>query len=138
MPIGFALDPSRRVVFLRAWGTLSDATLDELPETLRSTRGFDPAFAALVDLRPVSVFAIDARFISGHATQSAFRVGSRRAFVVESPESTGVARTYQLASGFDTDQMRIFRQVEPAMSWLRLPPESVWPAGFPQVVIGSE
>lgn len=127
MPIGYAIDVPRRVVFVRVWGVFTDELLDDLAPTLRELPHFEPSFHVLSDLRGVTKFAIDHRFVAGHAAGSAFRHQSRRAVVVASNESMGMARMYEQLGHFE-ESMRIFHDLPPAFEWLGLPRDAVVPA----------
>lgn len=135
MPIGYAIDVSRRVVFVRVWGIFTDELLNQLAPAIRELPDFEPGFFVLSDLRGVTKFAIDHRFVAGHAAASAFRHESRRAVVVASNESMGMTRMYEQVGHFE-EGLRIFHDLAPAFEWLSLPPETVIP---PDVgVIGME
>lgn len=127
MPIGYAIDASRRIVFLRVWGILAGHIVEQLALTLRQMEGFEPEFSVLCDLREVTRFAIDHRKVAGYAAKSAFRREARRAVIVGSSESMGMTRMYEQVGRFE-ESLRIFHTRESALEWLGWPPGEPLPA----------
>ena len=95
MPIGYTIDDARRMVFIRAWGSLTDDQVKAQADALKTDPRFDPNYWALIDLRDVSVVELTAQFIRGY--HSRFAPSARRRFVAARGVAFGMARMHQLA-----------------------------------------
>lgn len=94
MAIGYAIDEARCLVFIRLWGDVTDELLMEHASALRSDVRFEPQYHLLVDLRGSSIRAVSADFM--RRFRSPFEREARRALIVDSVATFGMARMYGL------------------------------------------
>lgn len=125
MPIGYSIDGSRPLVVVRAWGTLTDDELRAYATALSGDERFDRAMPKLMDLRAASLSGVSAAFLRGF--RSPFYRSSRRAIVVRTTATFGVARMYGMLTAED-DRVTVVRDVGEALAWLGLPVEAALPA----------
>ncbi len=131
MSIGYSLDSETGVVFLRAWGQLTDAELRALSEALATDPRFRPEFRVVADLRPITRDSVSPQFLR-QGFRSAFHPTARRAVVVAAPEPYGMARLYARTANLQEEALALFPDLPPAFAWLGLPADTVWPEAFPE------
>lgn len=83
MPYSYTIDNSRGLVLSRFWGLLSDEDVRGHRRSIEADPAFDPSFHHLVDAREMTVAAMTDAAVTEVARQSAFRRGTRRAFVLD-------------------------------------------------------
>ena len=134
MPTEHVYDERTRMMNTRIWGTVTDADILALAESIASNPRVEPGMREMIDLREVeraevtrqvlqSVAAIDL------ALAEKFR-GNRTAIVAVRDAHYGLARMYALlmeAAGAPT-QVRVFRDIDMAKSWLQEPAAPPGPA----------
>lgn len=118
MPVGYAVDQERRLVFMRAWGALTNASLQLQAEALHMDSAVDPAFGLLLDLRGVAAHRVTLGLIQRFPTS--FSRLARRAIVVGDVYGLAMAQAYSglVAAGGST---LVTRDFEEALEWLGLP-----------------
>lgn len=138
MPIGYAVDRERRLVFVRAWGVLTDTSLRLQAEALAGDPKFDPAFSILVDATDVEVHKVTLGFLQSFPTSFSRR--ARRAIVVGDLHGLALAEAY---SGWASAEgaALVTRDLGEALEWLGLAPETPLPgqldASFHEAERGS-
>jgi len=137
MPGSYLLDTSRRIVFSRGWGVVTDAQLLAHSDALRADLRFQPSFKQVADFREVSEILLTSRGVHLNAEASPFSRDARRAFVVVTDEAFGISRMFSLYADTSPDQFRIFRTLSPAMEWIGLPAAEAWPAVPPDRVFDA-
>lgn len=104
----------------RGWGLI---TADDLRQGLRAIRE-EPAFAP--DFRHLAVMDGSARISVSTAMvrvliqEAPFGAGARRAVVTPGDLAFGLGRMYQMLRGGALGEVDIFRELDPAITWLEL------------------
>ena len=122
MPTDYTIDVQRGVVLSAGTGVFASADFVEHMVRLRGDPNFNPDFNQVVDCRGISVLDLNSDQLKELASQSIFSAKSRRAFVVSSDLHFGMGRMFaayrEIAEG---QNVRIFRDMSEALSWLELP-----------------
>jgi hypothetical protein len=117
----YKIDVADRLVRVRVHGTLSDADLLEGDRALRDDPEFDPAYYQLVDLREADGSSVTAAGIGSLAARPPlFTPTARRAIVVRSELGFGMGRMFELQRDGQSGEIRVFRDLQQARSWLDL------------------
>jgi hypothetical protein len=122
MPAEYSIEPGRRLVRSRGWGTLSLADVVAHYHAIAADPAFDPMFDQLADLRDVDEFSISSTQIREDALDAIFAPSARRAFVASSDVAFGLARMYGLQAEGAQQNVQVFRALAEAERWLGLPP----------------
>jgi hypothetical protein len=100
--------------------TIDDAELLTAYERLLSSDDYDPALNDLLDMQGIESFDV-----SGDAIRELVRAfsrinarDSRLAIVASSDLVYGMARMYEQLRSDASEEIRVFREMEPARSWL--------------------
>ena len=118
MPITYVIDPLRRLVRSRAWGTFTDADFRAYKVRLAADPAFDPSYQQLGDLREVTRVELSSVVVADVAMHLCFSPRARRALVAREPCAYGVARMYELYAEAAGQQVRVFTDVDTAEAWL--------------------
>lgn len=118
MPIGYAIDESRGLVWVRAWGALCDDHLRAHALALGSDARFDPHLPLLADLRDASATSVTSGFLRGF--RSPMRRDTRRALIVGDNATFGLARMYGMLTS-DDESVNVVWELAAALEWLGLP-----------------
>ena len=118
MPANFTIEPERRLVRSRGWGSLTDADLRQTQRELREAPEFGADFRQLYDFSEVTDLRVTGEGLRDLARHSPFARDARRAIVVASDAAYGMVRMYQLSSDRDSEHVRIFRDLAGAIRWL--------------------
>jgi hypothetical protein len=113
------VDVARKRVVATLSGELTDQDVLDGDDALRANTDFRPEFDQLVDMSGATgdTFKGDAiRDLAGRPP--AFSPSSRRAFVVASDLSYGLARMFGMRRGEEAGEIQIFRDREAAETWL--------------------
>ena len=117
MPVRFEIDLERRRVVTTWEGDVTLAENRNFIEALGADPDFDPSLDQLSDARSVTT-AVPSDRLADLARSQVFGSGSRRAIVVDSDLVFGVSRMYQAYTGQGGPEVRVFRDLEEANSWL--------------------
>ncbi|MDE3128257.1 MAG: hypothetical protein KGL38_09620 [Gemmatimonadota bacterium] len=120
MPAKALVVPDLSLVVGRAWDVL---TADDLAAATTATRRdprFHPHFRQLADFRAVTDYDFGGSTVRRLATVDVYAPGTRRAFVVASDESFGLARMFQMLREAPNDGLRVYRDFREAVTWLDL------------------
>lgn len=120
MPVSFDVDATRGIVHVRFSGILVRDDLQALARGLVATPDFRSDFDELVDTRDVESLRITRRDLEENVRWDLFGRGSRRAVVATDDSSLGMARMFELLRSGKPDDIRVFRSMEDARSWLGL------------------
>ena len=126
MPTDFTIDPEHHLVISRGSGVFTHADYLDHMSRVGADPKFRPDFNQLVDCRAISQMDLSGGEISDLAGRSVFGDLSHRAFVVSSEVQFGLTRmfaTYREMKG--GQEIRVFRTMPEALSWLGLPPDLV-------------
>jgi len=98
--------------------------LDHVARVQRDPQ-FRPDFNHVVDCRAITEMDLTAAQIASLAERSGFSLQSRRAFVVSSDLQYGLSRVFAAyRENQGAAHTKVFRELDPALAWLDLPPES--------------
>jgi hypothetical protein len=117
MPAEYRIDLSKRIVYSRAWGVLTDRELADNRAALFADPAFAPDLSQLYDFTGVTELGIAATTLAGLAKSSRFSPNTRRAVVVGSDEAFGMARMYAILSDRE-ETIQVFRDRASAVRWL--------------------
>ena len=137
MPGSYLIDVPKGLVFSRGWGMLTDAELHWHAETLGADPRFDPGFRQICTFLDVTETRVTPEGVRALAQMHPWRPDSRRAVVVPSDLTFGLARMFEAHVRADPDQFRVFRTIGPAYEWVGLDASATWPAREPDAVIGA-
>jgi len=116
--IGYTTDSRRRVVFVRAWGTVTERQMIELARALERDATINPDWSCLIDARDAGEISVGGSFLRGY--RSAFSRTSLRAVLASRPVVVGLSRMYALSQGLD-DTFLVCHELPEALAWLGLP-----------------
>jgi hypothetical protein len=125
MPGSFHIDPDRRLVFSRAWGVVTDASMRDHVRQLAAHPAFRPDFNQVADIRGAQL-DISTRAVRLNADSQPFEPTSRRAIVVSDDLAFGMSRMFQLLTGAD-NRVLVCRTLAEAFAWVGLPADTPWP-----------
>ncbi len=131
MPATYQLDVAHRLVWSRAWGTITNDELAAHSKHLRANPRFAPDFRQLQDLTEIREFKVTSAGLQNLARLNPFGKGARRAVLVASNLAFGLARMHEMLRGNSADELRVFRQRALAMEWLELPADWTPPPPAP-------
>jgi hypothetical protein len=121
MPADYKIDKSRRMVFSKAYGNLTDDDVFTHQDKLRNDPDFDPSFSQLVDCTDVTHIddlSVEALYVL--AERDPFGLGSRRAFVAPQNPEYNVFRLYELLTTVHKDVVVVFKEMREAREFLDL------------------
>ena len=121
MPADFRIDRSKRVVYCRAWGVVTNQDLADNRVGLHADPAFEPDMAVLYDFADVTDVQVTSEALGRLAQTSHLVPTARQALVVSSDVAFGLARMYAILSG-NEEQNLIFRDRASAVRWLESPP----------------
>ena len=131
MPCSYLIDVKRRIVFSRGWGVLTDQEIFAHVKALGADARFDPGFQQIIDFRPLTEIRVTGAGVRGVARENPYRRDARRAMVVSTDEGYGLIRMYEMFAEVEQDQLRIFRDIGPALEWIGLDAGAPWPEQAP-------
>ena len=131
MPVSYLIDTTRRIVFSRGWGVLTDAEIAAHPHALRADARFEAEFNQIVDFRALTEIRVSSGGVREVARMSPFKRDARRAFVVATDEAFGLTRMFGFFTDSSHEKFAIFHEIEPALEWIGLDPATPWPTEPP-------
>jgi hypothetical protein len=124
MPADFFIDAPRRVVFSKATGVFGWADAVDHMNRLQSHPDFRPEFNQLCDFRDANRVDLSHDEIQRLASRNIYSATSRRAFVVAGDFEFGLGRVFSTYREMHGEPgIRIFREMNKALSWLSLAAE---------------
>lgn len=121
MPVEYTIDKSRRMVFSKAYGILTDQDIISHQEMLRDDPDFDPGFSQLVDCTGVTkADDISTDAIYELARRHLFGAESQRAFVAPTKLMYGLSRMLQILTENYPDELVVFKDLAGASKYLKL------------------
>jgi hypothetical protein len=121
MPADYKIDTSKRMVFSRAYGNLTDPDIFKHQDKLRNDPDFDPGFSQLVDCTNVTqIEDLSLKALYALAERDPFGLGSQRAFVAPHNPDYDVFRLYELLTVVHKDVVVVFREMSEAYKFLNL------------------
>ncbi len=120
MSVAYTIDAELSVVLVKAWGAVTGAELLEATDALHTMPEFARANRELGDYQGVTDFDLDASAIQRLASRSVFAAETRRAVVVSTDVTYGMARMYQMLRERPGDGLYVFRDMDEAITWIGL------------------
>ena len=127
MPTEHVYDERTRMLTSRFWGTITDADILALAESVASNPRIEPGMRELMDLREVERAEVTRQALQSVAAidrnlADKFR-GNRTAIVAVRDAHYGLARMFAtlMESAGAPTEVRVFRDVDQARTWLREP-----------------
>jgi hypothetical protein len=120
MPGMYTVDPERRLVLSRGWGVVTGEELLGHARTLAADPRFESSFRQLADLRDVTGLDFGLPTVREIARINPFGTGARRAIIIGNDLAYGVIQMYQMLRDRTTQEVFVFRELEPALEWLGL------------------
>ena len=118
MPAAYEIDPNRRLVTTRLWGSVSENEIYEHNDKLRNDPAFDPSYRQCADMSALTEVTVSADVIRDTANDQFFLPGTRRAFIAKADAVFGMARMYALRAESLGQTVEVFREMAPAKEWL--------------------
>ena len=118
MPVSYSIDPDRRLVISRVWGTVTNDDVHEHDRRLHADPQFDPTYRQLADMSGVALNMVSSDTVQETAREEFFVPGTRRAFLVSDDTSYGMCRMYATHAESLGQVINIFRDRNAAEAWL--------------------
>lgn len=118
MPASYCIDPERRLVIIRVWGTFTNDDFRDVREWLLGEPLFHPMYRQLADLSEASEVQVTHGVIASFAHRPLFAPGVRRAFVATTPAHFCVARLIGIYAEAVGQRLQVFRNRAAAEAWL--------------------
>ncbi len=123
MPIDYQIDKARKLIVSTAKGRLTGEELLNSQLAARDDPDYDVSFWHLHDLREADVAKVLPDCIRSLAKNAAIRSGIRSAIVVRGQLAYGLARMFGTLRESSEEQVRVFRDLDSARTWLKRVPE---------------
>lgn len=121
MPAEYKIDKSKKMVFTKAYGILTDQDAYAHQDKLRNDPDFDPGFSQLIDSTNVTnAENLSLEAIYTLAERNPFRVGSQRAFVASNRLLYVMFHVFQAITEEHPDEIVIFKDLAEARRFLKL------------------
>ena len=120
LPSSYSIDPGRRLVTTRIWGTATDEDVLGHNRRLRADALFDPTYRQLADMSEISEILVNTSTIEEISRGQLFTPGTKRAFVASDDAVFGLLRKYELHADSLGQTVRVFRDRKAAEAWLGL------------------
>jgi hypothetical protein len=120
VPASHRIDPRQRLVIRTFEGIVTDEDLLQDQNAMRSAPEYKPEYRQLIDARGVERAEISTEVIRDLARASPGAAQARRAFVVASDLAFGLARMFEIQRTDAPEEVRVFRDVNEARTWLGL------------------
>jgi hypothetical protein len=122
MPIKYSIDEGLGAIFTTASAVLTEEELLEHKRKIISDPKFRPGFVELSDVRAISEIAISPsgieKFVEQDASVAELLKDYKLAIVVSGALEYGMGVMYEMMSAEQNRNVRIFRELNPAMEWL--------------------
>jgi hypothetical protein len=124
MPISYRIDEPRGLILTTASGVLTDSDILQLKASLLADPRWKPGMRELSDVRMIDRLEVTAAGVAQmmlrDAADAAALASYRLAIVVAHDLAYGMARMYQMLTEQSVPNVRVFRDMEEAKSWLEL------------------
>jgi hypothetical protein len=124
MPFDYYIDTSHRLVATMVKGILTPFELLRHQDRVKDDPEFDPTFWQLHDVRNADFTEVQPSCVEALAELAVPKRGTRRAIVVGTAQAHELAQLFEGLLAGTGEQIRIFRDLDAARTWLELPPES--------------
>jgi hypothetical protein len=121
MPADYKIDTSKRMVFSKAYGNLTDQDVYTHLDKMRNDPDFDSGFSQLVDCTNVTnIDDLSTEALYALAEKDPFDIGSQRAFVAPYNPEYNTFRIYEILTTVLKDVVVVFKDMEDAHEFLNL------------------
>ncbi|GJM45418.1 MAG: hypothetical protein DHS20C21_22600 [Gemmatimonadota bacterium] len=124
MPIGYAIDPVRQLVLVRAWGALTDDEVAAQGAALAKDQRYGEVWRVLADLLQVTEMHVTAPFVHRYSSPM---LETKRAIVARSGVGFGMARMYASVNSTEQSSVAVVKTIADGLDWLDLPPTTPLP-----------
>ena len=135
MPIGYTIDAEQRLVFVRAWGTVTDANLRAQARALTDDSRRREEFRLLIDSRGVTGHGMTLSLLQKYPTP--FSKLAPRAVVVGDVYGYALAEVYSRWNAGEGSAF-VTRDIREAFKWLGLPEDTGTPEDLDAVFRADE
>ncbi len=122
MPISYQIDEARGLVLTTASGVLTDGDILQLKSNLVTDPRWRPGLRELSDVRAIDRLEVTTagvrQMMMADERDAAALASYRLAIVVAHQLAYGLARMYQMLTEHTIPNVRVFRDMEEAKSWL--------------------
>jgi hypothetical protein len=119
VPAGYTIDKARRLVISSGSGVVTKADLVAHRRKLMSDPAFDPDYSQIMDFSDVTDVEVEASDIREMATEHVFSPTSRRAIIVRTDATYGLARLFEIHRDMRGERgIRVFRNREEGLAWV--------------------
>lgn len=120
MPVRYRIDKGLRIVFSTGSGKLTEEELLDHQRRLPDDPDFDAGFWQLYNYGDADVSEISAECVQALTRSTLFAERTRRAVVVGDHLAPSVAAAFEAFCARSGSNVRVFRELEPALTWLEL------------------
>lgn len=122
VPLRYTINRALKLVVTTGSGVVTFSECQAHQDRFSADPDFDPAFNQLLDMTAVTQLKLTANQTSTLARRKLFTSGSRRAFLVSSDASYGIARMAQAHNELSSNpsEVAVFRDRSAALKWLGL------------------
>lgn len=129
MPITTTFRPEHKLVISKYQGIVSDDEFKANYENMYADPEWRPEYSELADIREANIAKITSTAIQwvSKLTESFIKDKNpsyRTAVVVPNDHNFGMARMYQTYSDESNEELRIFREIDTALEWLGIAPDT--------------
>jgi hypothetical protein len=119
MPFSLRVDRDRRLIFIAFDGDVSNDTLIELSDAVRSEPALEDGYGVFYDCRGAAAINVTGDLVRDMGRRAKPDT-NRIAMIATTPAAFGLARMYQMLSEGE-DRIRIFHGEAEALAWLTDP-----------------
>lgn len=116
--MNYRIDDARRIVMTRGWDVITTRELQDLTSRILLDPRFDASYRSLADLSEVTEVLVNTMAMAETASTPLFTAGTRRAIVAPADVVFGMASTFAAMSARAGQEVRVFRRMADAESWL--------------------
>ena len=127
MPASYSIDTGRRAIFIRAWGTLTEAEALAASAALVADPAFSADFVRMENLTGITNWTLSSSFVAHAAKRHRASPPPKRAYIVSSDVAYGMVRMLQMLADAAPDRMLVTRDVDEAFRWVGLDAAAGWP-----------
>ncbi len=120
MPFSYRIDASRRMIFSEAWGVMTEEDIRSYRERMIKDPDFRADYWYLGDYRRITKLDVSMEFTCELSHNLMSGGGARLAFVFPDDLAYGMSRMFSVMVGEADVNLRPFRDMAEARSWLGL------------------
>ena len=121
MPAEYTIDKARKMVFSKAYGSITDQDVYAHQDKLRDDPDFEPGFSQLIDsTNVVKADGLSTEAVYRLARRNPFGAGSRRALVASNRLLYVMFHVFKAITEDHPDEIVIFKDLTEAREFLKL------------------